>query len=61
MKKFFILEEKNVLKKKCSEVFANITEAKEGCLFLANFLEVSTDPIHNYKEIECPKVLKDRY
>lgn len=61
MKKFFILEEKNVLKKKCSEVFANITEAKEGCLFLANFLEVATDPIHNYKEIECPKVLKDRY
>ena len=55
------IRRKECLKKKCSEVFANITEAKEGCLFLANFLEVATDPIHNYKEIECLKVLKDRY
>ena len=55
------IRRKECLKKKCNEVFANITEAKEGCLFLANFLEVATDPMHNYKEIEGPNVLKDRY
>ena len=52
---------KECLIQKCNDVFSNITEAREGCLFLANFFEVASDPLHNYKEIECPQVLKDRY
>ena len=55
------IKRKECLIQKYNDVFANITEAREGCLFLANFFEVAGDPIHNFKEIECPKVLKDKY
>lgn len=46
---------------KCNKVFANITQAREGCLFLPNFLEVVGDALFNFKEIECPQELKDKY
>ena len=36
-------------------------DAKSGCLFLANFLEAAGNPLHSFKEVECPQVLKDRY
>ena len=52
---------KECLINKCNNVFANITQAREGCLFLANFLEVAGDAVHNFTEIECPQVLKDKY
>ena len=46
---------KECLIQKCNDVFSNITDAGDGYLFLANFLEVARDVLHNYKEIECPK------
>ena len=46
---------------KCNTVFANKANARDVCLFLANFLEVAGNPLHNFREVECPQVLKDRY
>jgi len=52
---------KECLKNKCNSVFSGKADAKDGCLFLANFLEAAGNPLHKYREIECPQVLKDRY
>lgn len=49
------------LKKKCESVFANDAQAKEGCLFLADWMHAAGNPEHTYKEVECPQVLKDKY
>ena len=46
---------------KCNSVFSNDNEAKEGCLFLATFMQAAGNPMHNYVEVECPEVLKQRY
>ena len=46
---------------KCNTVFANKANSRDGCLFLANFLEVAGNPFHNFREVECPQVLRDRY
>ena len=51
---------KSCLVEKCNSTFQQ-TAAKEGCLFLANFMEAAGNPLHNFKEVECPQVLKDRY
>jgi hypothetical protein len=52
---------KECLTDKCNSVFSGKTHAKEGCLFLANFMEAAGNPLHNFREVECPQVLKDRY
>lgn len=52
---------KDCLIKKCGSAFGSDTQAKEGCLFLANFMEAAGNPNHNYVEVECPEVLKSRY
>ena len=52
---------KQCLSKSCSSQFADKYQAKLGCLFLANFLEAAGYPMHIYKEVKCPSVLKDRY
>ena len=52
---------KECLTNKCNTIFSGNAKAKQGCLFLANFLESAGNPNHNFKEIECPQVLKDRY
>jgi len=52
---------KECLVNKCNTVFANKATAKAGCLFQANFMEAAGNPLHTFKEIECPQVLKDRY
>ena len=52
---------KECLTKKCNTVFANKANAKAGCLFQATFMEAAGNPLHTFKEIECPEVLKDRY
>ena len=51
---------KECLTNKCNQNISNET-AKKGCLFLANFLEAAGNPLHSYKEVECPQVLKDKY
>ena len=52
---------KNCLIKKCEGAFGGDTEAIQGCKFLANFMEAAGNPLHNYKEIECPSVLSAKY
>lgn len=52
---------KECLIKKCNSSFGSDTQAKEGCLFLANFMEAAGNPTHNYTEVECPEVLKSKY
>ena len=52
---------KSCLTSKCNSVFSGDSQAKEGCLFLANFLEAAGNPEHTYKEVECPDVLKQKY
>jgi hypothetical protein len=52
---------KSCLTSKCNSVFSGDSQAKEGCLFLANFLEAAGNPEHTFKEVECPDVLKQKY
>jgi hypothetical protein len=49
------------LKKKCESSFGSDSEAKQGCMFLAEWMHAAGNPNHNYVEVECPQVLKDRY
>ncbi len=49
------------LTKKCNSAFGNDSQAKEGCLFLANWMKAASNPNHNYQEVECPEVLKSKY
>jgi hypothetical protein len=52
---------KQCLVEKCNSIFAKDSEAKAGCLFLADFMEAAGNPLHTYKEVECPDVLKQKY
>jgi hypothetical protein len=49
------------LTEKCNKSFSNDSEAKQGCLFLATWMHAAGNPEHNYVEVECPDVLKQRY
>lgn len=49
------------LTEKCNSVFKNDSEAKKGCLFLADWMGGASNPNHNYQEVECPDVLKKKY
>lgn len=51
---------KSCLINKCNSVFP-AGDARNGCLFLANFMEAAGNPEHKYVEITCPDVLKSRY
>lgn len=52
---------KSCLQKKCEASFSSDPEAKEGCLFLANWMNAAGNPLHEYREVECPQELKQRY
>ena len=52
---------KECLTRKCNEVFKNDEQAKEGCMFLATWMEAAGNPNHNFKEVECPQALKARW
>ncbi|MBP5768960.1 MAG: glycosyl hydrolase family 5 [Fibrobacter sp.] len=52
---------KQCLTEKCNKSFPNDTEAKEGCLFLATWMEAAGNPNHTYKEVPCPAALKAKY
>ena len=52
---------KSCLTEKCNKAFASDATAKQGCLFLANFMEAAGNPKHEYTEVECPDVLKNKY
>ena len=52
---------KSCLTEKCNKAFANDEQAKKGCMFLVEWMESAGNPEHNYVEVECPQVLKDKY
>ena len=52
---------KSCLTEKCNKAFSNDEQAKKGCLFLADWMGAAGNPEHNYVEVECPQVLKDKY
>ena len=52
---------KSCLTSKCNTVFANDSQAKQGCLFLANWMNAAGNPNHTYQEVECPAALKAQY
>ena len=54
-------QRKQCLTNKCNNVFKSNKRAREGCLFLADFLEAAGNPTLKYHQVECPQVLKDRY
>ena len=54
-------QRKTCLSKKCNSVFANNSQAKNGCLFLANFMEAAGNPLHTFKEVQCPTELSKQY
>ena len=49
------------LTEKCNKAFSNDEEAKKGCMFLVDWMESAGNPEHNFVEVECPDVLKQRY
>jgi hypothetical protein len=50
------------LEDKCNSVFANIPEAKAGCLFHAQWLAAANNPSFKYEELEeCPQELKSKF
>lgn len=52
---------KECLSRKCNEVFKSDEIAKEGCMFLATWMEAAGNPNHNFKEVECPQALKAKW
>ena len=56
-----LTKRKQCLTEKCNKSFANDSEAKEGCLFLATWMEAAGNPLHTYKEVECPQALISKF
>ena len=56
-----LTKRKQCLTEKCNSSFANDAVAKEGCLFLATWMEAAGNPTHTYKEVECPAALKAQF
>ena len=56
-----LTKRKECLISKCNSTFANDATAKEGCLFLANWMQAAGNPNHTYKEVVCPAALKAKY
>ena len=55
----------NCVKQKCEEVFKNLPDLKAGCLWYVNTLGGSDASFNNpkvqYKKVECPRELTERY
>ena len=52
---------KSCLTNKCNSAFAGKSQALQGCLFLANWMEAAGNPLLNYEEVACPDQLKSKY
>ena len=50
---------KECLTSKCNQTFSG--KAREGCLFLANWMEAAGNPIHDYTEVSCPDALRRKW
>lgn len=53
---------KSCLVESCNREYASNPQAKEGCLFMATWMNAaSTNPKHSYVEVECPAELAARW
>lgn len=53
---------KSCLVESCNREYANKPQAKEGCLFMATWMNAaSTNPRHTYVEVECPAELAAKW
>ncbi len=52
---------KSCLTQKCNSSFSSDPIARQGCLFLADWMNASGNPLHNFREVECPKELLDKF
>ena len=52
---------KDCLINMCNQEYANNTSLKNGCLFLANWMDAANNPEVDFVEVECPQALKDKY
>ena len=55
------IKRKSCLTNKCNEFFSGNSQALQGCLFLANWMEAAGNPLVVYEEIDCPKELLSKY
>ena len=56
-----LTKRKQCLTEKCNSSFANDDQAREGCLFLATWMEAAGNPNHTYKEVDCPAALQAQF
>ena len=52
---------KDCLTKKCNSALKGKSQALQGCLFLANWMEAAGCPSVEYKQVDCPQQLKSKY
>ena len=52
---------KDCLINMCNQEYGNNTSLKNGCLFLANWMDAANNPEVDFVEVECPQALKDKY
>lgn len=52
---------KSCLTEKCNKSFSMDAEARQGCLFMADWMEAAGNPLLEYKEVECPQELIARF
>src|SRR5574344_36019 len=52
---------KSCLISKCNSEYSNNAQAKQGCLFLANWMEAAGNPNVTYVQVNCPQELINNY
>jgi len=52
--------DKSCLIEKCNSEYSN-TNLKNGCLFLANWLDAADNPHHTFKQVVCPSELLQKF
>jgi hypothetical protein len=52
---------KDCLINMCNQEYGNKPSLKEGCLFLANWMNAANNPEVDYVEVECPSELEAKY
>ena len=52
---------KDCLINMCNQEYGNKPSLKEGCLFLANWMNAANNPEVDYVEVECPSELTSKY
>ncbi len=52
--------DKSCLIQKCNSEYTN-TNLKNGCLFLANWLDAADNPHHSFKQVVCPSELMQKF